>query len=176
MKQLFRRLAAGVSIVFACSTALAQNPPPPFCSDGEGFGDFDFWVGEWKVYSNNDERQFFGDNSITKHHGDCLLKEDWRGAGGSAGFSINYYNSVTDEWRQVWVANGYSIDYAGGLDDAGAMRLEGEIYSYSRDSKSPFRGTWTPQANGDVVQRFEVFDGEKQEWTLWFEGLYVRAN
>ena len=175
MRQVFRRLATGASIVFVCGTAAAQEPPP-FCSDAEGFGDFDFWVGEWKVYSNNDERQFFGDNSITKHHGDCLLKEDWRGAGGSAGFSINYYNSVTDEWRQVWVANGYSIDYTGGLDDAGAMRLEGNIYSYSRDSEAPFRGTWTPQANGDVVQRFEIFNGDEQEWTLWFEGLYVRSE
>ncbi len=176
MKRILRWPVAGALIVFGCGVVGAQNAPPPFCSDAPGFGDFDFWVGEWKVYSNNDERQFFGDNSITKHHGDCLLKEDWRGAGGSAGFSINYYNGVTDEWRQVWVSNGYSIDYTGGLDDAGAMRLEGRIYNYAQESESPFRGTWTPKANGDVVQRFELFDGEAQEWTLWFEGLYVRAD
>ncbi|MEM8815124.1 MAG: hypothetical protein AAGE85_04815 [Pseudomonadota bacterium] len=150
--------------------------PPPACSEAAGFGDFDFWVGEWKVYSNDDQRQFAGDNSISKHHGDCLIKENWRGAGGSAGFSINYYNSVTDEWRQVWVANGYSIDYTGGLDESGAMLLEGSLYNYAQESKTPFRGIWTPQADGSVVQRFEIHDAETDGWTLWFEGLYIRAD
>ena len=96
-------------------------PPPPGCETGAGFADFDFWVGEWNVYSNDAARQFQGTNSITKHYNDCLVKETWQGAGGSGGFSINYFNPLKDEWRQVWVAGGYSIDYTGGLDDTGAM-------------------------------------------------------
>lgn len=158
-------------------SAIAQTSGQgAYCEDRDGFGDFDFWVGEWNVYSNDDERQLLGTNRITKHHGDCLLKEDWQGADGSTGFSINYYNSVEDTWRQVWVANGYAIDYTGGVRSCGAMVLEGSIYSYGANAEQAFRGIWTPQDDGSVVQRFEIFDAENDAWNLWFEGLYVRAE
>lgn len=38
------------------------------------------------------------------------------------------------------------------------MALEGEIYNYPSDTASPFRGYWTPEENGDVIQRFVVFN------------------
>ena len=102
-------------------------PPQPFCENNPGFDDWNFWVGEWNVYSNDDNRTFAGTNSIKKEYSNCLMTETWQGASGGSGFSINYYNAVKAEWRQVWVANGYSIDYTGGLNDAGAMVLEGFI-------------------------------------------------
>lgn len=170
-------IAVLIALLAICVHAAAQgNGQGAYCEDRDGFGDFDFWVGEWNVYSNDDERQLFGTNRITKHHGDCLLKEDWQGASGSSGFSVNYYNSVKKTWRQVWIANGYSIDYTGGLDADGAMVLEGSIYSYGPDTEQAFRGTWTPQDDGSVVQLFEIFDAENDRWNLWFEGLYVRAE
>jgi hypothetical protein len=162
---------------FLASVSLAQTEQAPAsCTDQVGFSDFDFWVGEWKVYSNDDKRLFFGDNSITKHHGDCLLMENWRSAGGGGGFSVNYFNPVTREWRQVWVSNGYSIDYTGGLNDAGVMVLTGLIYDYSKKQPSEFRGSWTPVDAEQVIQKFEIFDSESKSWKLWFEGLYVRQR
>ena len=118
----------------------------------EGFADWDFWVGEWNVYSNDAARTFQGTNSITKHYNNCLLMETWQGAGGSGGFSINYFNPVKDEWRQVWVANGYSINYTGELNEDGAMALVGEIYGYTTGAATPFRGTWSANEDGSVVQ------------------------
>ena len=175
MKNLF--LAVSVSglllspaVIFAQE---ADQAPQNYCADTAGFSDWDFWVGEWKVYTNDEARTHVGDNSITKHYENCLVKETWVSPGGG-GFSINYFNPVKGEWRQVWVANGYSIDYAGGLNEQGQMALEGEIYNYQAKSTSPFRGNWTPEENGDVIQRFEVFNSEKQEWTVWFEGRYVK--
>lgn len=169
-------------LVLPFSATLAQDaaptppaPPPPFCETGEGFTDWDFWVGDWNVYSNDEARTFQGTNSITKHYNDCLLKENWVGAQGGAGFSINYYNPVLDEWRQVWVANGYSIDYTGGLDETGAMVLNGFIYGYRPNTTTPFRGIWTPMENGDVIQHFDIHNASG-EWTVWFEGLYVRQE
>lgn len=156
--------------------ALAQNTPPPVCETVAGFADFDFWVGEWDVYSNDEAKNYLGHNSITKHYGDCLIMEEWQGASGGAGTSMNYFNSVTAEWRQVWVANGYSIDYAGGLDDNGAMVLEGFIYNYRQAAKTPFRGIWTPRDDGSVVQHFDIYNTDNEEWSVWFEGLYVPAE
>ena len=152
-----------VIILAAClyQTAVAQEnappaPPPPFCENNPGFDDFDFWVGEWNVYSNDENRIFAGTNSITKHYNNCLVKEQWESPNGG-GFSVNFYNPVRGQWRQVWVSNGYSIDYAGGLDEDGAMVMKGEIDGYQSNSSTPFRGKWTVEENEDVIQRFETY-------------------
>jgi hypothetical protein len=165
-----------IVLVFAANISAQEAPQEPLslCKDNPAFDQWDFWVGEWNVYANDEERALAGTNSITKHYANCLITETWVSAGGGGGFSINYYNPVKDQWRQVWVSNGYSIDYTGGLNDQGQMVLEGEIDDYGKNTSIPFRGVWTPRDNGDVVQRFEVYDAEKDQWNVWFEGLYVK--
>jgi hypothetical protein len=116
-----------------------QVPAKGLCETAERFGDFDFWVGEWNVYSNDEKRTFQGTNSITKHHKNCLIMESWSSAQGGTGSSMNYYDAVEDQWRQLC-----------------------------------FRGRWTPNADGSVRQFFEQKDLESGEWTVWFDGLYVR--
>lgn len=157
----------------ADTNTATPSPPPAFCENSPGFSDWDFWVGEWQVFSNDEARTFLGDNSITKHYSNCLIKETWESAGGG-GFSVNYFNPVKNEWRQVWVSSGYSIDYTGGLNTQGQMVLEGEIYNYPQNATSAFKGTWTPERNGDVIQRFEVFNAQTSQWDIWFEGRYVK--
>jgi len=56
------------------------------------------------------------------------------------------------------------------------MVLEGEIDDYLPNNSQRFRGIWTPQENGDVIQRFEVFDVESKKWKTWFEGRYVEKE
>lgn len=146
---------------------------PSICETGGRFDDFDFWVGEWKVYSNDEHRAFQGSNSISRHHQDCLLVENWTSAAGRTGSSINYYDAVEDLWRQVWVADGYSIDCTGGLQETQSMVLEGRINYYATGKSQPFRGTWTPLTDGSVRQLFEQ-RGDDGQWTVWFDGLYVR--
>lgn len=181
MRQPLKSIGLAIICVASSATVLAQEgtaatptPPPSICETSPAFGDFDFWVGEWNVYSNDEARQFQGTNSISKHYNSCLLKENWKSAQGGGGFSINYYNSVKNEWRQVWVAGGYSIDYSGGLNDDGAMVLEGHIYNYGQDAATRFRGVWTAQSDGSVIQHFDIFDETADTWNVWFEGLYVK--
>jgi hypothetical protein len=38
------------------------------------------------------------------------------------------------------------------------------------------KGIWTPNADGSVRQFFEQQAPDSQEWTVWFDGLYVRTN
>jgi len=151
-------------------------PPKSICETMKSFNDFDFWLGEWNVYSNDDARQFQGANSITKHHKNCLVMENWTSAQGGTGSSMNYYDAVEDQWRQLWVAGGYSIDYTGGLDESGAMVLNGKINYYNTGKSHAFRGKWTPNTDGSVRQLFEQQDPESQEWSVWFDGLYVRKS
>ena len=175
---MFRTLQYAVLafLILLVLPARAQDTPPAACETGDEFTAFDFWIGEWQVYSNDDEENLLGTNSVTKHYGDCLIMERWQGADGSAGASINYYNKVTDEWRQVWVSNGYSIDFAGGLDASGAMVLEGFLYNYQQAAKTPFRGIWTLEDDGSVIQHFDIYNADDEDWSVWFEGRYVRRE
>ncbi|HEY5775110.1 MAG TPA: hypothetical protein VIS57_03410, partial [Xanthomonadales bacterium] len=129
--------------------------PRPICESNKHFSDFDFWLGEWNVYSNDDARQLQGANSITTHHKNCLIMENWTNLQGGTGSSMNYYDVVEDQWRQLWVADGYSIDYTGGLDASGSMVLNGKINYYNTGKSHAFRGTWTPAEDGSVRQLFE---------------------
>ena len=181
MKTLLKSIPVALVTLFFATTMLADEqaaenpvPPKPVCESVKSFNDFDFWVGEWNVYSNNEERQLQGSNSITKHHKNCLIMENWSSAQGGQGSSMNYYDPVEDQWRQLWVAGAYSIDYTGGLNEAGAMYLEGKINYYEPGTSQSFRGTWTPNEDGSVRQFFEQLDSQTGEWTEWFDGLYIK--
>lgn len=152
-------------------TAHAAKPPNP-CRQA-AYRAFDFWVGHWRVES--DDGQLLGHNRITREEGGCLLLERWQGAKGSTGQSYNYYDPQAAHWRQVWVSQGSIIDYAGGLTDAGAMRLEGEIV-YHAGGRFEFRGTWTPLEDGRVRQHFEQYDPDAKQWNDWFVGIYHRTK
>ncbi len=150
-----------------------ETPTPPVspCESMPGFGDFDFCLGEWNVYSNDENRTLQGTNSITKHHKNCLIMENWTNLQGGTGSSMNYYDPVEDQWRQLWVAGGYSIDYTGGLNESGSMVLSGRINYYKSGKSQQFRGAWTANADGSVSQFFEQQDSERGEWAVWFDGL-----
>lgn len=181
MKSAITATLSAMLALYIATPALAEEEaakkqPPPVCESMQRFNDFDFWLGEWNVYSNDDQRQFQGSNSITKQHKNCLVMENWTSAQGGTGSSMNYYDAVENQWRQLWVAGGYSIDYTGGLDESGSMVLTGKINYYASGKSQPFRGTWTPNADGSVRQFFEQQDSESHEWTVWFDGLYVKKG
>jgi len=181
MKLSIRNILLAISATLLVGNVLAEEqaaeakkPPKSPCESIDKFNEWDFWVGEWKVYSNDEKRVFQGSNRISKHHKNCLIMENWTSAQGGEGSSMNYYDPVEKQWRQLWVAGGYSIDYTGGLDENGAMVLNGKINYYKQDKSFPFRGSWTPNEDGSVRQFFEQFDEEKQSWNVWFDGLYIK--
>jgi len=153
------------------------SPPAVYansCQNDERFNAFDFWLGEWRVTTQDGAHA--GVNLVQKHPDGCYITEHWTSASGSTGFSINYFNPVTEQWRQVWVSSpGIEIDYTGGTNERGEMQLEGVIYYYQSNTSRPFRGTWTPAEDGTVRQVFEQFNPSSGEWELWFDGLYTKS-
>lgn len=171
-KLLFAALASA-TLTAGIATAQQTAPPPSPCETDAAFHAFDFWIGDWKV-SARSSGKYAGENSITPIEGQCALMEDWKGQAGSTGKSLNYYNPLTKTWRQIWVSAGaYSLDIEGGMQE-GSMVLEGTIWYYASGQSAPFRGTWTPNADGSVRQFFEQYDAGKQAWQPWFDGLYER--
>jgi len=165
---------------FAQDGADAPAPPPitaPCPAEGV-FDDFDFWLGEWNVYAPGLDGQYAGMNVLTKVNGGCLIFEDWASVTGGGGDSMNFYDPLAGAWRQVWVSSGIVIDYTGGLDENGTMLLEGEIFYHNlpeENQRAPFRGMWTPQPDGTVIQHFQQ-QGANGEWADWFIGHYIRIE
>jgi hypothetical protein len=171
MGAMNRILAITVAAGVIQSSTLAQNqPPPPPCQE-EIYHAFDFWIGEWDVFGLNG--QMAGDNKISVQEKGCMLLEEWTSIQGGTGQSYNFYDPGMKKWRQIWVSGGAIIDYAGGLNQDGAMVLEGEI-SYRNGTTAPFKGTWTSQKDGSIRQHFEQYNTETKEWSDWFVGIYKK--
>lgn len=167
---------AMVLVAWGVAPAVAQQPTPPSCEEIDVHRQWDFWVGEWDVVANDSTRTPAGSNTITSRHNGCVLEEAWVSLSGGTGSSINFYDGARGVWRQVWVAPAYVIEIEGGLDAEGAMVLEGELRTFVSQNVSPFRGTWTELEEGVVNQLFEIADPETGEWSVWFDGLYLRKQ
>ncbi len=158
----------------AGSSAARSSAQAHPCEQRDEFDEFDFWLGEWDVHVANGT--YAGKNKVEKSQAGCALVENWLGAAGNPGMSINYFDVATDEWVQVWSsAGGIQIDIRGGLTDDG-MLLEGQINYVSNDKSAPFRGLWTLLPDGRVRQFFEQYDEDSESWATWFEGFYTKTN
>lgn len=148
-------------------------PPSPPCQQGEIHSQFDFWIGEWDVFSPQGD--LAGTNRIEKTQGGCLLVENWTGAGGGTGTSMNFYNPVSRKWIQIWTdPRGTIIDVEGEFRN-GAMRFEG-LHYYPDGSTQLYRMIFTPNDDGTVRQLIEQSRDQGTTWYVWFDGKYVSSE
>jgi hypothetical protein len=145
--------------------------PAGGCSDPKAH-EFDFWIGEWEVYSGED---LAGYNHIQPILDGCVLQETWQGARGSAGSSFNFYDPQARKWRQLWVwRNGTTLELEGDYEDA-KMTLEGE--SRNPDGKNlRNRITWFDNPDGTVRQLWETSADQGKGWQIAFDGLYRKKK
>lgn len=171
MKRFLRAAALAIGSAGIASPAAAQDASAPPPCQHEIYRAFDFWLGDWEVFTPDGKKA--GVNKISEKEGGCLLLEEWTSAGGGTGQSYNYYDPGLKKWRQIWVSGASTINYSGGLSEDGEMVLEGEI-AYRNGTTAPFKGTWTLLEDGSVRQHFEQFDADKKEWNDWFVGIYKK--
>ncbi len=168
------RLRLGALVVAGCGLSVpgrAADPPPAPCAKPE-HRQFDFWVGEWKVQGPKGNP--VGESSITSILGRCVILENWRGAGGSNGTSLNTFDATRGVWHQTWVDNQGGLLQLEGHATEGRMVLEG-VQTRREGGPSRERITWEKQ--GDRVrQLWESSTDEGKTWKVLFDGLYVRAG
>ena len=149
-------------------------PPPPGkpagCAAGQ-YREFDFWLGDWNVTQHGKP---VGTNRIDRILDGCALLENWRGVNGSAGNSLNYYDSTRGVWHQTWVDDqGAPLELEGGYQ-GGQMVMTGNTLDPSSGKTVINRLTWTPQTDGKVRQHWEVSADNGRTWTTAFDGLYEK--
>lgn len=152
----------------------AAPPVPAPCSRSE-YRQFDFWIGEWDV-TRPDGRPA-GMNRIRPIHGGCALHEEWSGAGGSTGTSLNAYDASTGRWHQTWIGNdGVLLQLDGGMKE-GAMELTGASVG-ADGTRTLQRIRWTPLGGtpASVRQLWEASPDGGRTWRVVFDGVYRRRG
>ena len=124
---------------------------------------FDFWVGEWTLTTPDGKTA--GTNRITKIANGCALLEEWTGATGLTGKSLNIYDASRKVWHQTWVDSSGTLLQIEGTFANGVMRME---------SKSD-RITWTPEPDGPRQVWEQTGDGGTT-WKTVFDGRYHRKR
>jgi hypothetical protein len=165
------RLLAALGVL-SSSLAQAQTPAPPGCL-AEVRRQFDFWVGNWDVTVAGKPA---GVNRIEKILGGCALLENWQGAGGMSGKSLNFYDPRRERWHQTWVDDrGGSLGLDGSFT-GGKMVLTGTKQDPSTGKTTIDRITWTPLPADQLRQVWETSTDGGKSWTVAFDGLYTRKK
>ncbi|MHC5209323.1 MAG: tetratricopeptide repeat protein [Planctomycetota bacterium] len=140
-------------------------------ADDPALRQLDFWAGEWDVTTA--QGQPLGSNSIELQLNGHMLFEQWTGAGGDTGKSINYWDRDAQLWRQVWVSQGGNVLQMAGTFTDGAMRFEGATM-YKNGATVKHRTTLKPLADGRVRQTIQESRDGGSTWTVGFDGYYAR--
>ncbi|HVF35650.1 MAG TPA: hypothetical protein VND91_10050 [Candidatus Saccharimonadia bacterium] len=165
--------ATTLALLIALATgAVAPAPAPPRC-DAPAHRAFDFWLGEWEVWSN-DMRA--GTNRIEKLLDGCAIAEYWRGASGVEGRSYNAYDPALGRWRQFWVATGGGVLLLEGGPRDGGMLLEGMRPNPRTRVPQRQRIEWIRNADGSVRQLWQTSDDDGATWQVAFDGRYRRIE
>lgn len=151
-------------------TAPAQPIVKPGPCDGPEFRQFDFWIGDWDVFTP--DGQLAGTNKVERILGGCVIAENWSGSKGTEGKSFNVFSTADKQWHQTWVdSQGTRLELAGTLGDNG-MVLEGDS-PVANGNGLKNRITWQKLPDGRVRQHWQVSADGGEKWTDAFIGLYT---
>lgn len=169
---IFVRVVATLFAVCSASQLEAAERSPSGCADQRS-RQFDFWIGEWRVTENG---KLAGHNRIERVLDGCALIENWTGAKGGSGKSLNFFDRGDGLWHQTWIdRSGGALFLKGSFAD-GAMRMEGERPATDKQPATRHRITWTALADGSVRQLWESSPVDRAAWSRQFDGLYIRAK
>jgi hypothetical protein len=166
-------VAAGLALLASGTPVLGadEKPKPPCAADT--MHQFDFWIGRWIV---TEKGKAAGSSHIEQTLGGCALLENWTGAGGGEGKSLNFFDRADGLWHQTWIDRDGGALFLSGKFENGAMRLQGERPATAKQPALRHRITWTALPGGKVRQLWESSPPEKDEWTVQFDGIYQPAN
>lgn len=153
-------------------TALADKLNQPCMAKAE-HRQFDFWVGDWEVKSA--QGQPLGTNKIERLVEGCLLLENWTGAQGGSGKSINFFDGTTGKWHQTWVGFQGNVVNLDGEYKEGVLRFTGTT-KQGRGPETLERLTFFNLGPDRVRQLWEQSTDAGKTWNIAFDGYYFRKK
>jgi hypothetical protein len=154
------------------SSAASAAPAPYSCADDPERHRFDFRIGAWNV--TIEAGNHFGDSIIETSSNGCAILENWTGARGGRGKSLNSYNQRLHEWQQFWIGSDGDVhEYRESKTDGSSL-----VFFMKRDStpNTIARLTFTPVDKDTVRQHSEVSEDGGQTWKTEYDFYYHRRT
>jgi hypothetical protein len=164
-------LVVGLAIPTGGLLAQTPTPRPAPCSAPE-YRQFDFWVGNWNVYSPDGQLQ--GTNDVTREYEGCVVQEHWIATVPPAqrGSSFNTWSPGARHWHQTWVDSTGGFLLLDGEFKDGVMTLAGDTPD-PKGGAARDRIAWSKLPGGKVRQLWERSKDGGKTWSLVFDGTYV---
>jgi hypothetical protein len=152
----------------------SQTGSAPCACCGDEYKQFDFWIGDWVVYS---KAEMVGFNKITKIEGDCILRESWKSVVSShSGSSYNFYDRSEKKWRHIWIgSDGVVVDLKGVFRDNKMIMIGDEIRD-EKNNRLINKMTWYVNPDGTIRQVWEQSKDGGQTYTTQFDGMYRKRK
>jgi tetratricopeptide (TPR) repeat protein len=134
---------------------------------------FDFWIGEWDVYNPTGRKD--GTSVIQRIANGCGILENWTGAIGGSGKSINFYDPQVGKWFQYWIGADGNPQRFSGVYRNGAIRYEGGPSTLN--GKSVLRRLTFFNVDANTIRQLaEQSDDDGKTWTIGYDYKYVRQS
>ena len=161
-------------------STLFSNAQKIRCTTDPVYRQFDFWMGEWDVYSKNGKKA--GDSKIELILDSCIILENWRSVNANKGIyysgkSFNTYNTTTAKWQQTWVDNvGGTAEFLDGHYENNKMIFMTKPFRFSRDTLAIRRLTFYNLEPGKVRQHGEISKDNGLTWATEYDLEYRRKK
>ncbi|MEP6710776.1 MAG: tetratricopeptide repeat protein [Ferruginibacter sp.] len=145
------------------------------CMSNAHAREFDFWVGEWKVFQTG-TKIVAGHSIIQLISGGCAILENWTSTG-SNGKSINFIDPVTNKWKQSWAGNYVNgvQEFVNGEYKDSAMRFTFESAD-AQGNKINGRFIFYNEGPNQVRQFNETSADSGKTWSTSYDLTYVREK
>lgn len=145
------------------------------CSFQSETQQFNFWIGEWKVY--NLQGQQSGSSKIEQILNDCVILENWTDYYGNKGKSFNFYNATNKYWQQTWVDDkGNVTEFINGKYEENAMRFHSSRPVLNGDKTGIRKLTFFNLHDNEVRQLGEISYDDGKSWITEYDLKYIRAQ
>ncbi|HJQ12991.1 MAG TPA: hypothetical protein VJ840_18310 [Gemmatimonadaceae bacterium] len=150
-------------------SAAASAPAPYSCANDPERHRFDFWLGTWDVKMENGTH--VGDSIIESSSNGCAVLENWAGAKGGKGKSLNSYNPQLKQWQQFWIGSDGDVhEYRESKSDGASL-----VFYMKRETPTRIvRLTFTPIDPRTVRQHSELSEDGGQTWKTEYDFYYHR--
>lgn len=175
------RLAGTCMLVSTAHVLEAQSSAPPAgipaspCPNDPDRHRFDFWVGEWRVTTQDGHA--VGSSSVQSMAGGCGLLENWTATNGTTGKSLNAFNPVSKQWQQFWVGQGGAVtEYRESEWHDGSLSFIAHPSAATTPATPTQRLTFTPVNDSTVRQHGEISSDGGSTWTTAYDFYYHRRR
>lgn len=150
-----------------------KNQKP--CSAIQEAHQFDFWIGDWKVYNQLGTQ--VGSSKIEQILGECVIFENWSDSNGNKGKSFNMFNPSIGKWQQTWADDkGEIIEFINGEFKNNAMKFSTSRPQLVNGKNTYRRLTFFYTSPDEVRQLGEVSKDLEKTWNTEYDLKYIRVK